>query len=104
MPGGDTGVALFSSRSARRSKWSPCRCESRTKWSGDRSSTSTAGFVARPEVSLWPGYTWSPACTTFGSVKMVKPAYRITTVAGPRKNTRATPEVWLIVSVGMWGA
>lgn len=50
-PGGDTGVALFSSRSAPRSKWSPCKCESRTKWSGDRSSTSIAGFVTHSEVS-----------------------------------------------------
>ncbi len=51
VPGEDREMALFSSRSATRSKWSPCRCESRTKWSGDRSFTSIAGFVTHSEVS-----------------------------------------------------
>src|SRR5215213_1493928 len=86
------GVALLSLRSATRSKWSPCRCESRTKSSGGRSSISTAGLVTRREVRPYPRCTWSPACKKFGSVKIVKPAYRIMTVAVPTKKIEPLPK------------
>src|SRR5919107_3067332 len=86
------GVTLFNLRSATRSKWSPCRCESRTKSSAGRSSISTAGFVTRREVRPYPRCTWSPACKKLGSVRIVIPAYRITTVAVPTKKMEPRPK------------
>ena len=79
------GSDLSSSRIATWSKWSPWKCESKTRSNRGNWLTSIAGFVSLVVSNPYPRGTFSCIWINVGSVSIVNPAYLIRTVAFPIK-------------------